>query len=138
MNSKLFEKVLVGTLVSFLVGCVSSGDADVSHAVKALEEQPRQRALDAFGPPRQTTIENGTSVSYWPMTEVEQFVGPSNLREFRTVDGKAVISETQGVKLKERRLDCVVKISANTASIITKSEIIGDPGGCAKVAEKLK
>ncbi len=113
MNSDVANKAATVCLLSLLAGCVSSGNRDVSHAVKALEGQPRQQALNAFGRPSLTTIKNGQSISYWPMAEVEQYLGPSNLR---IVDGQTVVSETQGVKLKERRLNCVVKVTANAAS----------------------
>ncbi|WP_222399263.1 hypothetical protein [Rhizobium leguminosarum] len=135
MNSDVANKAATVCLLSLLAGCVSSGNRDVSHAVKALEGQPRQQALNAFGRPSLTTIKNGQSISYWPMAEVEQYLGPSNLR---IVDGQTVVSETQGVKLKERRLNCVVKVTANAASTIIHSEVTGDAGGCAKVVEKLK
>jgi hypothetical protein len=135
MNSDLANRASIVGLVSLLAGCVSSGDAEVSRAVKALEGQSRQQALKALGHPSLTTIKNGQSISYWPMAEVEQYLGPSNLR---IVNGPTVVSETQGVKLKERRLNCVLEVTADSASMITLSEITGDAGGCAKAVEKLK
>ncbi|WP_281040393.1 hypothetical protein [Rhizobium ruizarguesonis] len=42
------------------------------------------------------------------------------------------------MKLKERRLNYVLEVTADSASMITLSEITGDAGGCAKVVEKLK
>ncbi|MDH0871294.1 hypothetical protein N5C81_20820 [Rhizobium pusense] len=65
--------------------------------------------------------------------DVETYAGLSNRREYRTVDGQAQVSQTEGMKIKQHRRDCIIKITANAASIITTSEIIGDPASCETV-----
>jgi hypothetical protein len=40
------------------------------------------------------------------------------------------------MKIKEHRRDCIIKITANAASTIMTSEIIGNPANCADLLDR--
>jgi hypothetical protein len=92
--------------------------------------QPRDAAIARLGRPNKVIIENGETESYWLKVDVETYAGLSNRREVRNVDGQSRVSETEGMKIKEHRRDCIIKITANAASTIKTSEIIGNPANC--------
>jgi len=131
-------RLMLASTLAILPGCVSPREEAVLRAAKSLEGQPRDRAVSAFGLPRRTTIENGFTVSYWPMSEVEQYVGVSNKRIVDKADGNAVLSETMGVKLKEHRHVCYVELTSDRRSIIVKSKLIGNVAGCASIVANLQ
>jgi len=95
--------------------------------------QPREAAIARLGRPNKVIIEKGATESYWLKVDVETYAGLSNRREYRTVDGQAQVSQTEGMKIKQHRRDCIIRITADAASIITTSEIIGDPASCGTV-----
>jgi hypothetical protein len=72
MRSKVYMKACQVSAVLILAGCVSANDGKILYAVKSLEGQKREKVVAAFGSPSHTTIENGATISYWPMTEIEQ------------------------------------------------------------------
>ncbi|KJF71631.1 hypothetical protein [Agrobacterium arsenijevicii] len=126
---------LVGVL-AVISACATTGQTDVSRTVPSLVGQPRDAAIARFGRPNKVIIEKGATESYWLKVDVETYAGLSNKREARTVDGQMRISETEGMKIKEHRRDCIIKITADAASTIKTSEIIGDPANCENIINR--
>ncbi|KJF67702.1 hypothetical protein [Rhizobium nepotum] len=126
---------LVGML-TIVSACASTGQAEVSRTVASLVGQPREAAIARFGRPNKVIIENGETESYWLKVEVETYAGLSNRREARIVNGQTQISETEGMKIKEHRRDCIIKVTADAASIIKTSEIIGNPASCENITNR--
>jgi hypothetical protein len=97
---------------------------------------PARRRFPALSPvSNKVIIENGETESYWLKVDRETYAGLSNRREVKTVDGQAQVSETEGMKIKEHRRDCIIKITADAASIIRTSEIIGNPANCENLLD---
>lgn len=130
-----------GCLVSVLAaisGCATTGQTDASRTVASLVGQPLDAAIARLGRPNKVIIEKGATESYWLKVDVETYAGLSNKREIRTVDGQVRISETEGMKIKEHRRDCIIKITADSASTIKTSEIIGNPANCENIINRTK
>ncbi|WP_223568758.1 hypothetical protein [Agrobacterium tumefaciens] len=127
---KWFETGCLAAVLVVVSGCTSTGETQVSRTVASFVGQPRDAAIARLGRPNKVIIENGETESYWLKVDVETYAGISNRREVKTVDGQARVSETEGMKIKEHRRDCIIKITANAASTIKTSEIIGDPANC--------
>ncbi|MDH7807225.1 hypothetical protein P3T33_002377 [Rhizobium sp. AN67] len=128
-----------GCLVSVLAaisGCATTGQTDASRTVASLVGQPLDAAIARLGRPNRVIIEKGATESYWLKVDVETYAGLSNKREIRTVDGQMRISETEGMKIKEHRRDCIIKITADPASTIKTSEIIGNPANCENIINR--
>lgn len=120
---------LVGVLAA-ISGCATTGQTDASQTVASLVGQPLDAAIARLGRPNKVIIDKGATESYWLKVDVETYAGLSNKREIRTLNGQVRISETEGMKIKEHRRDCIIKITANAASTIKTSEIIGNPANC--------
>lgn len=130
LEMKWFETGCLAAVLVVVAGCTSTGETQVSRTVASFVGQPRDAAIARLGRPNKVIIENGETESYWLKVDVETYAGLSNRREVKTVDGQARVSETEGMKIKEHRRDCIIKITANAASTIKTSEIIGDPANC--------
>ncbi|NSZ33897.1 hypothetical protein [Agrobacterium tumefaciens] len=127
---KWFETGCLAAVLVVVAGCTSTGETQVSRTVASFVGQPRDAAIARLGRPNKVIIENGETESYWLKVDVETYAGLSNRREVKTVDGQTRVSETEGMKIKEHRRDCIIKITANAASTIKTSEIIGNPANC--------
>ncbi|UXS35033.1 hypothetical protein FY152_23400 [Agrobacterium tumefaciens] len=121
------------TIVS---ACSTTGQTEISRTVAGFVGQPRDAAIARLGRPNKVIIENGATESYWLKVDVETYAGLSNRREYKTVNGQAQISETEGMKIKEHRRDCIIKITADAASTIRTSEIIGNPASCENILNR--
>lgn len=136
LEMKWFETGCLAAVVVVVAACTSTGETEISRTVAGFVGQPRDAAIARLGRPNKVIIENGETESYWLKVDVETYAGLSNRREIRTVDGQARISETEGMKIKEHRRDCIIKITANAASTIKTSEIIGNPANCADLLNR--
>jgi hypothetical protein len=123
-------------MLAVVSACATTGQTDVSRTVASLVGQPRDAAIARLGRPNKVIIEKGATESYWLKVDVETYAGLSNKREIRTLNGQVRISETEGMKIKERRRDCIIKITADAASTIKTSEIIGDPANCENIINR--
>lgn len=130
---RLLETGALAAMLTMAVACTSTGQTEITRTVAGFKGQPREAAIARLGRPNKVIIEKGATESYWLKVDVETFAGLSNRREYRTVDGQAQVSQTEGMKIKQHRRDCIIKITADAASIITTSEIIGDPASCETV-----
>ena len=130
---RLLETGALAAVLTMAVACTSTGQTEITRTVAGFKGQPREAAIARLGRPNKVIIENGATESYWLKVDVETYAGLSNRREYRTVDGQAQVSQTEGMKIKQHRRDCIIKITADAASIITTSEIIGDPASCETV-----
>lgn len=130
---RLLETGALAAMLTMAVACTSTGQTEITRTVAGFKGQPREAAIARLGRPNKVIIEKGATESYWLKVDVETYAGLSNRREYRTVDGQAQVSQTEGMKIKQHRRDCIIKITADTASIITTSEIIGDPASCETV-----
>ncbi len=122
--------------LAIMTACTSTGQTEISRTVAGFVGQPRDAAIARLGRPNKVIIENGATESYWLKVDVETYAGLSNRREYKTVNGQAQISETEGMKIKEHRRDCIIKITADAASTIRTSEIIGDPASCENLLNR--
>ncbi|EKJ93090.1 hypothetical protein RE411_14115 [Agrobacterium pusense] len=130
---RLLETVALAAVLTMAVACTSTGQTEITRTVAGFKGQPREAAIARLGRPNKVIIEKGATESYWLKVDVETYAGLSNRREYRTVDGQGQVSQTEGMKIKQHRRDCIIKITADAASIITTSEIIGDPASCETV-----
>ncbi|MBW9071127.1 hypothetical protein [Agrobacterium pusense] len=130
---RLLETGALAAVLTMAVACTSTGQTEITRTVAGFKGQPREAAIARLGRPNKVIIEKGATESYWLKVDVETYAGLSNRREYRTVDGQAQVSQTEGMKIKQHRRDCIIKITADAASIITSSEIIGDPASCETV-----
>ncbi|MGF0522449.1 hypothetical protein [Agrobacterium pusense] len=130
---RLLETGALAAVLTMAVACTSTGPTEITSTVAGFKGQPREAAIARLGRPNKVIIEKGATESYWLKVDVETYAGLSNRREYRTVDGQAQVSQTEGMKIKQHRRDCIIKITADAASIITSSEIIGDPASCETV-----
>ena len=130
LEMKWFETGCLAAVLVVVAACTSTDEKQVSRTVASFVGQPRDAAIARLGRPNKVIIENGETESYWLKVDVETYAGLSNRREVKTVDGQARVSETEGMKIKEHRRDCIIKITANAASTIKTSEIIGNPANC--------
>ncbi|MDR6190648.1 hypothetical protein QE372_002963 [Agrobacterium pusense] len=130
---RLLETGALAAVLTMAVACTSKGQTEITRTVAGFKGQPREAAIARLGRPNKVIIEKGATESYWLKVDVETYAGLSNRREYRTVDGQAQVSQTEGMKIKQHRRDCIIKITADAASIITTSEIIGDPASCETV-----
>jgi len=130
---RLLETGALAAVLTMAVACTSTGQTEITRTVAGFKGQPREAAIARLGRPNKVIIEKGATESYWLKVDVETYAGLSNRREYRTVDGQAQVSQTEGMNIKQHRRDCIIKITANAASIITTSEIIGDPASCETV-----
>ncbi|SNB84404.1 hypothetical protein SAMN05661103_0891 [Agrobacterium sp. 719_389] len=130
LEMKWFETGCLAAVLVVVAACTSAGETQVSRTVASFVGQPRDAAIARLGRPNKVIIENGETESYWLKVDVETYAGLSNRREVRNVDGQSRVSETEGMKIKEHRRDCIIKITANAASTIKTSEIIGNPANC--------
>lgn len=130
---KWFETACLAAVLVFVAACTTTGETQISRAVAGFVGQPREAAIARLGRPNKVIIENGETESYWLKVDVETYAGLSNRRDIRTVDGKTQVSETEGMKIKEHRRDCIIKMTADAASVIKTSEIIGSPANCENV-----
>ncbi len=130
LEMKWFETGCLAAVLVVVAGCTSTGETQVSRTVASFVGQPRDAAIARLGRPNKVIIENGETKSYWLKVDVETYAGLSNRREVKTVDGQARVSETEGMKIKEHRRNCIIKITANAASTIKTSEIIGNRANC--------
>lgn len=112
------------------------GKPEISRTVAGFVGQPRDAAIARLGRPNKVIIENGATESYWLKVDVETYAGLSNRREYKTVNGETRMTETEGMKIKEHRRDCIIKITADTGSIIRTSEIIGNPASCETILSR--
>lgn len=126
---------LAGAL-AIITACTTAGQPEISRTVAAFVGQPRDAAIARLGRPNKVIIENGATESYWLKVEVETYAGLSNRREYKIVEGQTQISETEGMKIKEHRRDCIIKITADAAAIIKTSEIIGNPDSCENILNR--
>ncbi len=122
--------------LAIVTACTSTGQTEISRTVAGFVGQPRDAAIARLGRPNKVIIENGATESYWLKVDVETYAGLSNRREYKTVNGQAQISETEGMKIKEYRRDCIIKITADAASTIRTSEIIGNPASCENILNR--
>ena len=122
--------------LAIMTACTSTGQTEISRTVAGFAGQPRDAAIARLGRPNKVIIENGATESYWLKVDVETYAGLSNRREYKTVNGQAQISETEGMKIKEHRRDCIIKITADAASTIRTSEIIGNPASCENILNR--
>ncbi|CUX44121.1 hypothetical protein G3A56_17065 [Rhizobium oryzihabitans] len=122
--------------LAIVSACSSTGQTEISRTVAGFVGQPRDAAIARLGRPNKVIIENGATESYWLKVDVETYAGLSNRREYKTVNGQAQISETEGMKIKEHRRDCIIKITADAASTIRTSEIIGNPASCENILNR--
>ena len=122
--------------LAIMTACTSTGQTEISRTVSGFVGQPRDAAIARLGRPNKVIIENGATESYWLKVDVETYAGLSNRREYKTVNGQAQISETEGMKIKEHRRDCIIKITADAASTIRTSEIIGNPASCENILNR--
>lgn len=134
---RLLETGALTAMLTMAVACTSTGQTEITRTVAGFKGQPREAAIARLGRPNKVIIEKGATESYWLKVDVETYAGLSNRREYRTVDGQAQVSQTEGMKIKQHRRDCIIKITADAASIITTSEIIGDPASCETVLGRL-
>ncbi|MGO4610787.1 hypothetical protein AB4142_31115, partial [Variovorax sp. 2RAF20] len=74
----------------------------------SLVGQPLDAAIARLGRPNKVIIDKGATESYWLKVDVETYAGLSNKREIRTLNGQVRISETEGMKIKEHRRDCII------------------------------
>ncbi|TRA97389.1 MULTISPECIES: hypothetical protein [Rhizobium/Agrobacterium group] len=128
-----------GCLAAALVivsACTSTGETDISRTVAAFVGQPRDAAIARLGRPNKVVIEKGATESYWLKVDVETYAGLSNRREYKSVDGQTQMTQTEGMKIKEHRRDCIIKITADAGSIIKTSEIIGNPASCETILNR--
>lgn len=123
-------------VLAVVAACTSAGETEVSRTVASFVGQPRDAAIARLGSPNKVIIENGETESYWLKVDVETYAGLSNRREIKSVEGQAQVSETEGMKIKEHRRDCIIKITADAASTITMSEIIGNPANCENLLNR--
>lgn len=130
---RLLETGALAAVLTMAVACTSTGQTEITRTVAGFKGQPREAAIARLGRPNKVIIEKGATESYWLKVDVETYAGLSNRREYRTVDGQAQVSQTEGMKIKQHRRDCIIKITADAASTITSSEIIGDPASCETV-----
>lgn len=130
---RLLETGALAAVLTMAVACTSTGQTEITRTVAGFKGQPQEAAIARLGRPNKVIIEKGATRSYWLKVDVETYAGLSNRREYRTVDGQAQVSQTEGMKIKQHRRDCIIKITADAASIITTSEIIGDPASCETV-----
>ncbi|MFB0690414.1 hypothetical protein ACA106_07850 [Agrobacterium pusense] len=130
---RLLETGALAAMLTMAVACTSTGQTEITRTVAGFKGQPREAAIARLGRPNKVIIEKGATESYWLKVDVETYAGLSNRREYRTVDGQAQVSQTEGMKIKQHRRDYIIKITADAASIITTSEIIGDPASCETV-----
>lgn len=130
---RLLETGALAAVLTMAVACTSTGQTEITRTVAGFKGQPQEAAIARLGRPNKVIIEKGATESYWLKVDVETYAGLSNRREYRTVDGQAQVSQTEGMKIKQHRRDCIIKITADAASIITTSEIIGDPASCETV-----
>ncbi|MFK3691162.1 hypothetical protein ACI2J4_12955 [Agrobacterium tumefaciens] len=133
---KWFETACLAAVLVFVAACTTTGETQISRAVAGFVGQPREAAIARLGRPNKVIIENGETESYWLKVDVETYAGLSNRREISTVDGKAQVSETEGMKIKQHRRDCIIKMTADAASVIKTSEIIGRPASCKNVLNR--
>lgn len=136
LKMKWFETGCLAPVLLVVVACTSTGETKISRTVAGFVGQPRDAAIAQLGRPNKVIIENGETESYWLKVDVETYAGLSNRREVTTVDGQVRVSETEGMKIKEHRRDCIIKITANAASTIKTSEIIGNPANCENILNR--
>ncbi len=136
LKMKWFEAGCLATVLLVVAACTSTGETEISRTVAGFVGQPRDAAIAQLGRPNKVIIENGETESYWLKVDVETYAGLSNRREVTTVDGQVRVSETEGMKMKEHRRDCIIKITANAASTIKTSEIIGNPANCENILNR--
>ncbi|EGP54927.1 hypothetical protein Agau_L200060 [Agrobacterium tumefaciens F2] len=122
--------------LAIMTACTSTGQTEISRTVSGFVGQPRDAAIARLGRPNKVIIENGATESYWLKVDVETYAGLSNRREYKTVNGQAQISETEGMKIKEHRRDCIINITADAVSTIRTSEIIGNPASCENILNR--
>ncbi|MCW0983330.1 hypothetical protein OK142_21115 [Agrobacterium sp. BT-220-3] len=130
------ETGCLAAALAIVSACSSTGQTEISRTVAGFVGQPRDAAIARLGRPNKVIIENGATESYWLKVDVETYAGLSNRREYKTVNGQAQISETEGMKIKEHRRDCIIKITADAASTIKTSEIIGNPASCENILNR--
>lgn len=130
------ETGCLAAALAIVSACSTTGQTEISRTVAGFVGQPRDAAIARLGRPKKVIIENGATESYWLKVDVETYAGLSNRREYKTVNGQAQISETEGMKIKEHRRDCIIKITADAASTIRTSEIIGNPASCENILNR--
>lgn len=130
------ETGCLAAALAIVSACSTTGQTEISRTVAGFVGQPRDAAIARLGRPNKVIIENGATESYWLKVDVETYAGLSNRREYKTVNGQAQISETEGMKIKEHRRDCIIKITADAASTIRTSEIIGNPASCENILNR--
>ncbi|WP_425646520.1 hypothetical protein [Agrobacterium leguminum] len=130
------ERGCLAAVLVVVAACTSAGETEISRTVAGFVGQPREAAIAQLGRPNKVIIENGETKSYWLKVDRETYAGLSNRREVKTVDGQAQVSETEGMKIKEHRRDCIIKITADAASIVRTSEIIGNPANCENLLDR--
>ncbi|WP_313615176.1 hypothetical protein [Rhizobium sp.] len=130
------ETGCLAAALAIVSACSTTGQTEISRTVAGFVGQPRDAAIARLGRPNKVIIENGATESYWLKVDVETYAGLSNRREYKTVNGQAQISETEGMKIKEHRRDCIIKITADAASTIRTSEIIGNPASCENLLNR--
>ena len=139
MKSKFVQGCCWITVSVILAGCAvaTDDDAKITSAVVSLNGHSRATAEAAFGDPYYTVISKGVATSYWLMTQTEEYLGVSNKRIIRQVDGRPVVHETEGVLMKQHRHKCVVEIKSDATSTIIESNIHGNARGCKDAIAKL-
>ncbi|PYG55882.1 hypothetical protein [Rhizobium sp. UGM030330-04] len=133
---KWVETGCLAAVLGIVAACTSVGETEISRTVAGFVGQPRDAAIARLGRPNKVIIENGATESYWLKVDVETYAGLSNRREYKTVNGETRMTETEGMKIKEHRRDCIIKITADTGSIIRTSEIIGNPASCETILNR--
>ena len=136
LKMRWLETGCLTAALAIVSACSTTGQTEISRTVAGFVGQPRDAAIARLGRPNKVIIENGATESYWLKVDVETYAGLSNRREYKTVNGQAQISETEGMKIKEHRRDCIIKITADAASTIRTSEIIGNPASCENILNR--
>ncbi|MGA1805298.1 hypothetical protein [Rhizobium sp. HT1-10] len=124
------KTVAILLMLSLVTGCATTQRQEFTADLQKLRGDPQQTAVKVFGEPNKTVRNGGGASLYWLKVRVEDYAGPSNIRTITEQDGKRIVSETYGMKMKQHRYDCIVKIDVDTASVIQNAEVIGDVRGC--------
>jgi hypothetical protein len=121
-------------LVCALAGCSAVDDRPRSVRIESLIGERREDVVSKLGNPKLVVIEKGINTSYWSVAETEYYAGPSNRQEVAIVNGERRITQTQGMKLKERRHHCTVTIVSNANLQIVDASSTGNAAACSKIS----
>lgn len=117
-------------------GCASVGAQDPLAAVQVLKGKPLTVAQAVFGAPDVSTTVRPRTASSWVKVETEYYAAPSMQRQM-SGDGNAVLSEAQGLKLKQHEITCIIRIESDATRRISLVKLLGNRRACGLYLQKV-